>query len=92
METNLYEKGQSTSTPQKTKAPSRKRSWVWLVIGLILLSAIPLAGGGKELNLAAIPLIVNFAKDELQQLPEGLRLRKPLIASDVVVATTKCEK
>jgi hypothetical protein len=45
METNLYKKGQSTSAPQKRKAPSKKRSWVWLVIGLILLSAIPPAAG-----------------------------------------------
>jgi uncharacterized membrane protein len=34
----------------KTKALSRKRSWVWLVIGLILLSAIPLAAGAFRLN------------------------------------------
>ena len=53
METNLYEKGQTTSAPQKTKALSRKRSWVWLVIGLILLSASPLAGGTFRLNQLA---------------------------------------
>jgi hypothetical protein len=53
METNLYEKGQTTSAPQKRKAPSKKRSWVWLVIGLILLSAIPLAGGAFRLNQLA---------------------------------------
>ena len=53
MKTNLYEKGQTTSAPQKMKAPSRKRSWVWLVIGLILLSAIPLAGGTFRLNQLA---------------------------------------
>jgi hypothetical protein len=45
METNLYEKSQPARAPQKTKATSKKRSWVWLVLGLILLSAIPLAGG-----------------------------------------------
>ena len=53
METNLYNKGQAASAPKKTKAPSRKRSWVWLVIGLILLSAIPLAGGAFRLNQLA---------------------------------------
>ena len=53
MRTNLYEKGQTTSAPRKTKAPSRKRSWVWLVMGLILLSAIPLAGGAFRLNQLA---------------------------------------
>lgn len=50
METNLYEKGQTTSGPQKTKVSSRKRSWAWLVIGLILLSAIPLTAGAFRLN------------------------------------------
>ncbi len=56
METNLYEKSQTTRGPQKTKAHSRKRSWVWLVIGLILLSAIPLTAGAfrlKELSSGA---------------------------------------
>jgi uncharacterized membrane protein len=53
METNLYEKGRTTSAPQKRKAPFKKRSWVWLVIGLILLSAIPLAGGTFRLNQLA---------------------------------------
>ena len=50
MKTNIYNKSQTTSVPQKTKATSRKRSWVWLVIGLILLSAIPLAAGAFRLN------------------------------------------
>ena len=50
METNLYEKDRTTSRPQKTKASSRKRSWVWPVIGLILLSTIPLIGGAFRLN------------------------------------------
>ena len=50
MKTSLYENGQTTSAPQKTKAPSRKRSWAWLVIGLILLSAIPLVAGAFRLN------------------------------------------
>jgi hypothetical protein len=53
MEMNLYEKSQPARAPQKTKATSRKRSWVWLVLGLILLSAIPLAGGAFRLNQLA---------------------------------------
>jgi hypothetical protein len=53
MKTNIYNKSQTTRAPQKTKMPSKKRSWVWLVIGLILLSAIPLAGGAFRLNQLA---------------------------------------
>ena len=50
MKANVYDKGQAPTGTQKTKAPSKKRSWVWLVIGLILLSAIPLAGGALRLS------------------------------------------
>ena len=53
MKANLYDQGPAAAAPQKTKAPSRKHSWVWLVIGLILLSAIPLAGGAFRLNQIA---------------------------------------
>lgn len=53
MKANVYDKGQVPTGTQKTKAPSKKRSWVWLVIGLILLSAIPLAGGAFRLNQLA---------------------------------------
>jgi uncharacterized membrane protein len=53
METNIYKKGRTAGAPPKTKAASRKRSWVWLVIGLILLSAIPLAAGAFRLNQLA---------------------------------------
>ena len=53
MKANIYDKGQAASLPEKTKAASRKRSWVWLVFGLILLSAIPLAGGAFRLNQLA---------------------------------------
>lgn len=49
MQAKIYDQGQS----RKSKAPSRKSSWVWLVIGLILLSAIPLAGGIFRLNQLA---------------------------------------
>jgi uncharacterized membrane protein len=54
MKANVYDKVQAPTGTQKTKAPSKKRSWVWLVIGLILLSAIPLAGGAFRLNQLAI--------------------------------------
>jgi hypothetical protein len=50
MKANVYDKGQAAGAPQKTGAPSRKRSAAWLVIGLILLSAIPLAAGAFRLN------------------------------------------
>jgi uncharacterized membrane protein len=53
MKANVYDKGQAPTGTQRTKAPSKKRSWVWLVIGLILLSAIPLAGGAFRLNQLA---------------------------------------
>jgi uncharacterized membrane protein len=53
MKANVYDKGQAPTGTQKTKAPSKKRSWVWLVLGLILLSAIPLAGGAFRLNQLA---------------------------------------
>ena len=53
MKANVYDNGQAPTGTQKTKAPSKKRSWVWLVIGLILLSAIPLAGGAFRLNQLA---------------------------------------
>jgi uncharacterized membrane protein len=56
METNLYEKDQTTSAPQKVA--SRNRSWAWLVIGLILLSAIPLSGGAFRLNQLASGAVI----------------------------------
>ena len=40
MKANVYDKGQAPTGTQKTKAPSKKRSWVWLVIGLILLNGV----------------------------------------------------
>ena len=58
METNLYEKAQTTSAPQKVKVASRNRSWAWLVIGLILLSAIPLSGGAFRLNQLASGAVI----------------------------------
>jgi uncharacterized membrane protein len=58
METNLYEKDQTTSAPQEVKVASRNRSWAWLVIGLILLSAIPLSGGAFRLNQLASGAVI----------------------------------
>ena len=53
MKANVYNNGQAANASQKKIASSKKRSWVWLVIGLILLSAIPLAGGAFRLNQLA---------------------------------------
>ncbi len=50
MKANVYDKDQAAGAPQKTGAPSRKRSGAWLVVGLILLSAIPLIFGAVRLN------------------------------------------
>jgi uncharacterized membrane protein len=50
MKANVYDKGQAAGAPQKTGAPSRKRSGAWLIVGLILLSAIPLIFGAVRLN------------------------------------------
>jgi uncharacterized membrane protein len=53
MKATIYDKGQSASAPAKPKAPARKRSGTWLVIGLILLSIIPLAAGAFRLSQLA---------------------------------------
>ena len=53
MKATVYDKDQAAGAPKKTGAPSRKRSAAWLVIGLILLSAIPLAAGAFRLNQLA---------------------------------------
>lgn len=46
MKANVYEEVQALDVPQKAKAPTRKASAGWFVpVALILLSAIPLAGG-----------------------------------------------
>ena len=50
MKANIYDKGLAAGALQKTKAPSKKRSAAWLIIGLILLSAIPLIFGALRLN------------------------------------------
>ena len=53
MKANVYDNVQAPPAPQKTKAPRRRASAAWLVIGLILLSVIPLAGGAIRLNQLA---------------------------------------
>jgi len=53
MEANVYDNGQAANAPGKTRAPSRKGSGAWLVVGLILLSAIPLIFGAVRLNQLA---------------------------------------
>ena len=50
MEANVYDNGQAAKAPGKTRAPSRKGSGAWLIVGLILLSAIPLIFGAVRLN------------------------------------------
>jgi uncharacterized membrane protein len=50
MEANVYDNGQAANAPGKTRAPSRKGSGTWLIVGLILLSAIPLIFGAVRLN------------------------------------------
>lgn len=47
METNLYNKKQTTSV---TRMARRKNSVFWLVTGLVLLSAIPVVMGALRLN------------------------------------------
>ena len=50
MEANVYDNGQAAHAPGKTRVPSRKGSGAWLIVGLILLSAIPLIFGAVRLN------------------------------------------
>ena len=51
MEANVYDKSRVPDAPRKAKTPARRRSGEWLVIvGLLLLSFIPLAGGARRLN------------------------------------------
>ena len=51
MEANVYDKSRVPDAPHKAKTPARRRSGEWLVIvGLLLLSFIPLAGGARRLN------------------------------------------
>jgi uncharacterized membrane protein len=49
MEANVYNNGRS-GVSQKTKSKTRKSKAVWLVLGLILLSGIPLIFGALRLN------------------------------------------
>jgi len=51
MEANVYDKSRDPDTRRKTKTPARRRSGEWLVIiGLLLLSFIPIASGMHRLN------------------------------------------
>jgi uncharacterized membrane protein len=51
MKANVYDKSRVPDVPQKAKAPAKGRSAEWLVIvGLLLLSFIPLAGGARRLT------------------------------------------
>ena len=49
MEANVYNNGRS-SVSQKTKSGTKKSKTIWLVVGLIVLSAIPLLFGALRLN------------------------------------------
>jgi uncharacterized membrane protein len=49
MEANVYDKGRTTGAPQRASSTAKKAKTIWLVLGLILLSAIPLAGGAFRL-------------------------------------------
>lgn len=53
MEAKLYGNARIPELPKTPKAKTRKSRSFWLVAGLILLSAIPLIGGGVRLNQLA---------------------------------------
>ncbi len=51
MNANIYNQSRTEDTPQKTKAPARRRSREWLtIVGLLLLSFIPIASGMHRMN------------------------------------------
>jgi hypothetical protein len=51
MDANVYDQSRTAITPQKAKIPARKRSGEWLaIVGLLLLSFIPIASGMHRLN------------------------------------------
>ena len=51
MEANVYDKSRVPDAPQKAKTPARRRSAEWLVIvGLLLLSFIPISAGAFRLT------------------------------------------
>lgn len=50
MEANVYENDRTPDVSQRTKATARKVRSVWLVLGLIMLSVIPLIFGALRLN------------------------------------------
>jgi hypothetical protein len=53
MAANLYGKGRTPALPKPPKAKASKARSSWLVVGLILLSAIPLISGGFRLHQLA---------------------------------------
>ena len=53
--------------------------------------AISLICCGVELYFIVMPLIVNLAKDKLEQFPKRLWLLEALITCDVIVTTAKGE-
>lgn len=53
MEANFYANARTPNLPKAPKTKARKSRSVWLVAGLILLSAIPLIGGVVRLNQLA---------------------------------------
>ena len=53
MNTNIIDHSPASEMPQKPKAPAKVRSAKWVVAGLILLSAIPIASGAFRLSQLA---------------------------------------
>ena len=47
---------------------------------------------GKKFDLIAMALVVDLAKDQFEEFPEGLGLLESLIARDVVVASPERKK
>src|SRR5690242_11772882 len=53
MNATIVDHGSASETPQKPKTPIKARSAKWLVAGLLLLSAFPLAAGAFRLSQLA---------------------------------------
>jgi hypothetical protein len=56
------------------------------------IDAVTLRGGRVELDLTRVPLVVDLAEDQLQELPKRLWLWEPLVPGNVVVATAEGEQ
>lgn len=50
MEAKIYNNGQTTGAAKKARPTKRKAGTIWMVVGLIVLSAIPLIFGALRLN------------------------------------------